>query len=174
MSRLAHRRAFFHIPDQIFQEGIPALGECFEDLLPGEEVFDLVVGMKRASCLEVTEQLESGHDGLEDEGADIEPGADFGLADVELELCMGESEGHEFLQGFDGRGVTVDKVFQDVHVIGAGKELANRRMSVATRSPSFLGIVLEALREVVIVDVPDVRLIDPHPKCDRRHHDSSL
>jgi len=34
----------------------------------------------------------------------------------------------------------------------------------------FLGIVFEAFREVVVVDIADVRFVDSHPKGDRRYH----
>ena len=41
---------------------------------------------------------------------------------------------------------------------------------VASGPPGFLVIALDVLRQVVVDDEADVRLVDPHPEGDRRAH----
>ena len=40
--------------------------------------------------------------------------------------------------------------------------------------PGFLVIALDVLRQVVVHDEADVRLVDPHPEGDRRAHDPDV
>ena len=77
-------------------------------------------------------------------------------------------------QGLAGRRVAVGEVLQRWHVVQAGKQLADAFLAVATGASDLLRVRLEALWQVVVVDVADVRLVDPHPERDRRDHDRVL
>ena len=56
------------------------------------------------------------------------------------------------------------------HIAGAEEEHAIARQPVASGPPGFLIIALDVLRQVVVHDEADVRLVDPHPEGDRRAH----
>ena len=45
------------------------------------------------------------------------------------------------------------------------------RQSIPPRTSDFLIIALNIFGQVVMNDPPDVRLVDPHTKCDRRTYD---
>ena len=51
------------------------------------------------------------------------------------------------------------------------EQLAGRCFAVASGAPRFLVIRLDAARHVEVHHEPDVRAIDPHSECVRRHHD---
>ena len=69
-------------------------------------------------------------------------------------------------------GVSPKAKFSSVgHIVRARKQLADARLAVSAGTPDLLRVRLEALRQVVVVDVANVRLVDPHPERDRRDHD---
>ncbi len=69
------------------------------------------------------------------------------------------------------RRVAEHEVLERRNVVRACEELADALGTVAAGAPDLLRVRLEALRQVVVVDVADVGLVDPHPEGDRRDHD---
>ena len=67
-----------------------------------------------------------------------------------------------------GRRVAEREVLERRHVVAARKELADRRLAVASGAADLLRVRLESLRQVEVVDVAHVCLVDPHPERDRR------
>ncbi len=69
------------------------------------------------------------------------------------------------------RRVAEGEVLERRHVVRAREQLADALVAVAAGAPDLLRVRLEALRQVVVVDVANVRLVDPHPERDRRDDD---
>ena len=67
--------------------------------------------------------------------------------------------------------VAVGEVLEHGHVVGAGQHLADRRRAVASGAADLLRVALQALGQVVVVDVADVGLVDAHAEGDRRDDD---
>src|SRR5262245_13024978 len=67
--------------------------------------------------------------------------------------------------------VAEGEVLQRGHVVEAREQLAYARVPVATGAANLLRVRLKALRQVVVVDVADVGLVNPHPERDRRDDD---
>ena len=65
-----------------------------------------------------------------------------------------------------GGRVAVGEVFEGDAVGGVGEELAGGGLAVAAGAADFLGVVLEGLGEVVVVDVADVFFVDAHAEGD--------
>ncbi len=71
-----------------------------------------------------------------------------------------------------GRGrIAVGEVLQDDHVAGTRQKFADRPFPVASGPADLLGVALQALGQIVVVDVADVGLVDAHSEGDRGHHD---
>ena len=70
-----------------------------------------------------------------------------------------------------GRRVAEREVLERRHVVAAREELADRRLAVAAGAADLLRVALEALRQVVVVDVAHVGLVDPHAERDRGDDD---
>ena len=104
--------------------------------------------------------------------ADVVPAGKFVSGDVE-HLAGGapvEEFFDEIAQRFLRRGVAVGEVFQDGEVFAGGEDLALRGLAIASGAADFLGVVLDALGQVVVVDRTDVGLVDAHAEGDGRHH----
>ncbi len=54
---------------------------------------------------------------------------------------------------------------------GAEKQQALARQTVAPGAPGFLVVALDVLRQIVVNDEADVRLVDAHAEGDRRADD---
>jgi hypothetical protein len=94
------------------------------------------------------------------------------LGDGELparRVCehVGEHPGNCFRR----RRVAEREILECRHVVAAGEELADRRSAVAPRAADLLRVRLEPLREVEVVDVAHVGLVDSHAERDRRDDD---
>jgi hypothetical protein len=70
-----------------------------------------------------------------------------------------------------GRRVAVGEVLERRNVVGAREELTGAQLAVAAGAPDLLEVRLEALREVDVVDVADVGLVDAHAEGDRGNDD---
>src|SRR5207249_10322177 len=67
--------------------------------------------------------------------------------------------------------VAEGEVLERWHVLRTSEQLADALLAVTPGAPDLLRIGLEALRQVVVVDVADVGLVDSHPERDRRDDD---
>jgi hypothetical protein len=70
------------------------------------------------------------------------------------------------------RRVTEGEVLEGRNVVAAREELADGGSLVAAGTADLLGVRLEPFRQVQVVDVPDVGLVDPHAERDRRDDDA--
>ena len=69
------------------------------------------------------------------------------------------------------RRVAEREVLERRHVVAAREELADRRLAVASGAADLLRVRLEPLRQVEVVDVAHVGLVDPHAERDRGDDD---
>ena len=91
-----------------------------------------------------------------------------------LALVVREDFGEQaFDRGARGR-VAVREVLERRDVLAAGEELADARLAVAPGAPDLLRVRLEALREIEVVDVTHVGLVDAHAERDRRDDDVAI
>src|SRR5262245_7940039 len=65
------------------------------------------------------------------------------------------------------RRVAVGEVLERRDVVWAGEQLADAFLAIAPRPPDLLRVRLEALWQIVVVDVANVRLVDAHAEGDR-------
>ena len=94
------------------------------------------------------------------------------LGDGELRaLLVLENLGEQAGERVAGRRVAEGEVLERRDVVRARQELARARLTVAAGAPDLLRVRLEALREVEVVDVADVGLVDAHPEGDRGDDD---
>ena len=90
------------------------------------------------------------------------------LVERDVELAWLRQDLAEQLPNRLGRGgVAVGEIFEHDPIVGAGQEFADGGLAVAARAACFLRVVLQGLRQVVVIDAADVRLVDPHAKSDR-------
>ena len=80
---------------------------------------------------------------------------------------LGEQAGERLAR----RRVAVGEVLERGHVVGAGEQLAGARLAVAAGAADLLRVALQALGQVVVVDVADVGLVDAHAERDRGDDD---
>ena len=109
---------------------------------------------------------------LQHERPDVEPARELVVGDRELRADLVRE--HHVEQARDGlaRGrVAEGEVLERRDVVLAGVELAHRRLAVPAGPADLLGVRLEALGEVEVVDVADVGLVDAHAEGDRRDDD---
>ena len=131
-----------------------------------------VARVERRPLPEHAVELEVGERGLEHERAEVVADGELVLGDGELGADgMLEHVREQAGERLARRRVAVGEVLERRHVVGAGEQLADALLAVASGAADLLRVRLEALRQVVVVDVADVGLVDPHPERDRRDHD---
>ncbi len=72
---------------------------------------------------------------------------------------------------FERRIAPFDKKFLHARIGVIEKQVAGRCFAIAPGAARLLVVGLHAPRHIEMHDETDVRPIDPHPKCVRRHHD---
>ena len=75
---------------------------------------------------------------------------------------------------FRVRCITVDEILQHGQIIGAHETVTDGLLTVPARASNLLGIVLQTLGQIVVIDVADVGLVDAHAKSDGRHHNGRV
>lgn len=93
--------------------------------------------------------------------------------DVELSGLI-EEDAQDGAEGIGLRSVSVGKIGECSEVVFAGQKFAVGRLAISPGSADFLGVVLERLGKVVVVDRADVSFIDAHPKGDGGADDGDL
>jgi hypothetical protein len=93
----------------------------------------------------------------------------------DVEHVTGDAPAEQFFeqvaQRLGRRRVAVSKVFQHREVFRGGEDFAVRGRAIATGAADLLRVVFHALREVVVIDRPDIRFVDTHAEGDRRNDD---
>ncbi len=101
------------------------------------------------------------------------PGGELGYADVERRAgCqqLVDDSPHRATR----RRVAVGEVLQRGYVGGACEQFDDGRRSVPTGASDLLAVALQALGQVVVIDVAHVGLVDAHAESDRRHDDGAV
>ena len=91
-----------------------------------------------------------------------------------LALVVGQHFGEQSCDRLARRRVAVGEVLERRDVLAAGEELARARLAVAAGAPDLLRVRLEALRQVEVVDVAHVGLVDAHAEGDRGDDDAAV
>ena len=117
-------------------------------------------------------ELEVGQDRLQDERPHVEPDRELAFGDDELRADVVGEDLVEERGDRLGRGrVAEGEVLESRDVVRAGEELADAGAAVAAGTADLLRVRLEALRQVEVVDVADVGLVDAHAEGDRGDDD---
>lgn len=132
---------------------------------------ELVARIERRAAFQVAQEFQVTDERSDDQDPDVVGARQFVEAHVEI-LAEREQSANHCRDGFGGGRVAVNEILQHVEVVGTEEQLAGRRGSVAARAADLLGEILQALGRVVVVDVADVGLVDPHAEGDRGHDDS--
>src|SRR4051794_6551477 len=147
-----------------------------EDVVPfALERAHAVAGVERRALLEETVELEVGEDRLQHERTYVVTRRQLVLRDRELlaaRVCedVVEQPGDRLAS----RRVAEREVLERRHVVAAREQLADRIRTVAARATDLLRVRLEPLRQVVVVDVAHVGLVDAHAERDRRDDDVAI
>ena len=132
-----------------------------------------IAGVERRALAQEALELEVRQQRLEHERAHVEARGDVVLRDHQLvarRAC--EQLVEQSRERLAARRVAVGEVLEHRHVVGAGEQLARRRLAVAPGAADLLRVALESLGQVVVVDVAHVGLVDAHAERDRRDHDA--
>ena len=131
-----------------------------------------VAGIERRALFEVAVELDVGEDRPQHERSHVVSRREVVLGDGELLTdLVREHLGEEAVDRLAGGRVAVCEVLEHRYVLGAREELADARLAVTAGAPDLLRVRLEALRQVEVVDVAHVRLVDSHAEGDRRDDD---
>ena len=131
-----------------------------------------VARVERRPLPEQAVELEVGQDRPQHERPDVEP-AESSCS--ETANCVPRRVREDLVeQARDASrvGVSPKAKFSSVGTSsGQASSSHGRRLAVAAGAADLLRVRLEALRQVVVVDVADVGLVDPHAEGDRRDDD---
>src|SRR5690606_17709941 len=89
-------------------------------------------------------------------------------------LAAGEKIVDEAADGGVCGRVTVDEIFQCGNIVGTGKHLDDGINAVAAGATDFLAIILDALGQVVVVNVANVGFVDTHAEGDGCDDDAAV
>ncbi len=152
------------------QERPPLAVEPREDLVGRRQRPKLVGRVERRAALDVAEQFEVRQQRARHQRPNVVTVGQRLEGDIELRPER-EDLPHERVDRTGSGRVAVDEVLQRSQVVLAGEHLADRRLAVASGPADFLRVVLQALGQVVVIHVADVRLVDAHPEGNGGHHD---
>ena len=96
-----------------------------------------------------------------------------GQADVESGPSREQLRYHASQRGAGGR-ITIGEIFERGNVGRAREQLDDRRRAVPTRPADLLAVALQALWQVVVIDVAHVGFVDAHAEGNGRHHDRPI
>ena len=159
--------------DQAAQEAgtrrVEAVEHLVERAIGGAQT---IARVERRSLPEHAVQLEIGEGRPEDERAQVVTNRQLVVGHGELGVHrllehVGEQTGQRLPRG----RVAVGEVLERGHVVRTREQLARAFLPVPSGAPDLLRVRLEPLRQIVVVDVANVGLVDPHPERDRRDHD---
>ncbi len=146
-------------------EGVLVGVDAGQHLGRGHERLELVDGVEGGAALDVAAQLQVGEQRPQDQGADVEAPGEVVEVEVEVGLRV-EEVGEQIADRGACGGVAVDEVLEHDEVVDAGQHLTGRGRPVPAGPTDLLGVVLEALGQVVVIDVADVGLVDAHAEGD--------
>ena len=172
-SRLRPRPARLAARDEPPEEVGPRRVERGVDVVErSRQRAEAVARVERRALAEEAVELEVGEDRLQHERPDVEASRELVVGDGELRAdIVGEDVVEQAGDRLAGGRVAEGEVLERRDVVLAGEELADCRLAVAAGPADLLRVRLEALRQVEVVDVADVGLVDAHAERDRRDDD---
>ena len=130
-------------------------------------------GIECADRCEHAFHFQIGENGFEHELAHVSGVGEIVARDVEL-FALAQQVVYHGAHGRGGGRVAVGEILQRDAVVRARIEAAERRLAIPPGAPGFLHVVLERLRQVVVEDAADVRLINAHAERDGGHDEVAL